>query len=178
VQCACTKGYLRVAYAAILLDTLNKVTVVFGACIREQMRCDGNSGPPVPRRARWPTPSRKRRDLAGGLRAATRARHPIGERQPDEIHPRDPTPMNRKTRFPFTDNTKRLTCTETRRQCSRPVRLRCSREALRWQNGMRRPAGRSMQTESPGRRPGNTALPPLRAEPANAAMRNLKTPPR
>ena len=53
----------------------------------------------------------------------------------------------------------------------RPVRLRCFREALRWQDGMRRPAGLRMHANS-REASGNTALPPLRAERANAPMRD------
>jgi hypothetical protein len=46
---------------------------------------------------------------------------------------------------------------------------RASPETSQSRSGMRRPAGMA-RNQTPGRRPGNTALPPLRAERANAPM--------
>jgi len=56
--------------------------------------------------------------------------------------------------------------------CSlRPIRLRCSREALRWQDGMRRPAG-CLCKQTPGRRP---ATPPFRHYERNVRMHQCET---
>ena len=57
--------------------------------------------------------------------------------------------------------------------CSRrPVRLRCFREALRWQDGMRRPAGLLPCKQTPGRRP---ATPPFRHYERNVRTHQCET---
>ena len=54
---------------------------------------------------------------------------------------------------------------------------RASPETSQSRSGMRRPACMA-RNRAPGRRPSNTAHPPLRADRANAARRSQRTPPR
>jgi hypothetical protein len=67
-----------------------------------------------------------------------------------------------------------LTARCARLSSCRPVRRGCFREALLKQGGMRRPASPCMHTDA-GRRPGSTALPPLRAGRANAPITSKGT---